>query len=203
MGNTLPFFKRSNGKANEDKLSSVEVAASVTPRTAGSITLKHAHRPLDQSEDESQLHSPTTTTLRPVNVSCEAEPKEISDQDEKKTLEPVEQSQVLHVAETDVSTLPVEGQPQTLLLTSVAVGDSGTGKTGHYTGTGEDGSSGTGKTGHSTWTKTKRKTATNKRQHGELTYVCREPWTETYCVCSSSAHPPHIIHSDMTMLGSM
>ena len=46
--------------------------------------------------------------------------------------------------------------------------DSGTGRTGHSTRTGEDGSSGTGKTGHSTRTKRKHKTVTHKRQHGEL-----------------------------------
>ena len=217
MGNSLSFWK-SDGRANEepsDKPSSVEEAASVIPPAAGPITLKHTLRPLDQG----QLHSPTATTSRPVNVSSVAEPKEISDQDERKTSEATEQSQVLHV-EADVSALLIEGQPQT---TSVAVGEdgssgtcksghstrtgsSGTGRTGHSTRTGEDGSSvtskrghstrtgssGTSKTGHSTRTKRKHKTTTRKRQHGELTSVCVEHLqakTETYGVVHPSFTP--------------
>ena len=160
MGNHLPFLKKTDRRANErkplDKPSSVEEAASVTPSTAGPTTLEpHTHRPLDQG----QLHSPqlTAITSRPVDVASATEPKEISYQDEAKTLEVVEQSQV-PLVEVDVpsvsATAPIM-KGQHINTSSVAVQS-------------EDG---TGKTGHSTRTKRKRKTATHKRQHGECVII--------------------------------
>ena len=152
MGNSLPFFKRSNRRANEepsdklwDKPSSVEAAASVTLRAAVGPT----HRRLNQDQ-----HSQTVTTSRPTNVTV-ASVSESKDQGETKTLVSAELSQVPLCVEANVSTVPVEGQPQVSLTSSVGVGES-------------RGSSAK-KTGHSTGTKRKHKTATHKRQHGELT----------------------------------
>ena len=173
MGN---FLKKSENDSDQPLPPSVEEATSVTPRTAGSITLEpHTHRHLERDE----LHSPqpTTITLRPVNVSSVAEPKEISDQDETKTLEVSEQSQMpLHMETPDVPASPVSAteprmesgqRPKT---SRVAVPDGDGSRTEHSIRTGEDidGGSGTGKTGHSTRTKRKHKTVARKRQHGEL-----------------------------------
>ena len=110
----------------------------------------------------SQLHSTplTATTSRPMDIASATEPKEISYQDETKTLEAVEQSQVLqvevdvHVPSISATASIMEGQH--INTSSVAV-------------LSEDG---TGRTKHSTRTKRKRKTATHKRQHGELILVC-------------------------------
>ena len=138
-----------------DKPSSVEEVASVTPSTAGSTTLEpYTHRSLDQG----QLHSPqlTATTSRPVDVASATDPKEISYQNETKTLEAVEQSQVLqveadvHVPSISATASIMEGQH--INTSSEAVPS-------------EDG---TGRTKHSTRTKRKRKTEIHKRQHGEL-----------------------------------
>ena len=110
----------------------------------------------------SQLYSPplTATTSRPIDVASATEPKEISYQDETKTLEAVEQSQVLQV-EAGVpsvsATAPiVEGQHIHVNTSSVALTSK----------------EGTGRTKHSTRTKGKHRTATHKRQHSELRLVC-------------------------------
>ena len=179
MGNHLPFLKTSERRRNDSDHGqpslSVEEAASVTPRAAGTISLEpHTHRPLEQGQLHVHVHSPppTVTTSRPANAASVTEPKEISDQVETKTLDVSEQSQVpLHVhVETDVpvpATTPgIESRQRP--ETSVAVTSEGGSETRHSTRTGEDGSSGTGKTGYSTRTKRKHKTATRKRQHGEL-----------------------------------
>ena len=111
----------------------------------------------------SQLHSPplTATTSRPVDVASATEPKEISYQDETKTLEAVEQSQVLQV-EAGVpsvsATAPImEGQHIYVNTSSLVAVPSK-----------ED----TRRTKHSTRTKGKHRTATHKGQHGELRLVC-------------------------------
>ena len=184
MGNYLPDCLKKSERRNDDETSDEvplldlvedQDAASLIPRAAGAITSEpHTHtcRPLERG----QLHSPTqiNTTSRPVNASnLAAEPKEISDQDETKTLEVAEQSQVPPHMETDVPASPVSATEPRMELgqrpkTSVAVPGGDGSRTGHSTRTGEDGSSGTGKTGHSTRTKRKHKTVTRKRQHGEL-----------------------------------
>ena len=155
MGNSLPFFKRSNRRANEepwdklwDKPSSVEAAASVTPRAAAGPT----HRRLDQDQ-----HSQTATTSRPTNVTV-ASVSESKDQGETKTLVSAELSQVPLCVEANVSTVPVEGQLQASLTLSAAVGEG-------------RGGNGAKITGHSTRTKRKHKTTTHRRQHGELTSI--------------------------------
>ena len=159
MGNHLPFLKRTDKRANEkepsDKPSSVEEAASETPSITGPVTLEpYTHKPLDQG----QVHSPqlTATTSRSVDVASATEPKEISYKDETKTLEAVEQSQVLqveadvHVPSISATASIMEGRH--INTSSVAVPS-------------EDG---TGRTKHSTRTKRKRKTASHRRRHGEL-----------------------------------
>ena len=157
MGNHLPFLKKTDRRANErkplDKPSSVQEAASVTPSNAGPTTLEpHTHRPLDQGRLCSP--PPTAANSRPVDVASGTEPREISYQDETKTLEAVEQSLVLQV-EVGVpsvsATAPIM-ESQHINTSSVAVPS-------------EDG---TGRTKHSTRTKRKHRTATHKRQHGEL-----------------------------------
>ena len=177
MGNHLPFLKKTDRRANEkepsDKPSSVEEVISVTPSMAAPTTLEpHMHRPLHQG----QLHSPplTATTSKPVDVASATEPNEISYKDETKTLEAVEQSQVLqveadvHVPSISATASIMEGQH--IYTTSVAVPS-------------EDG---TGRTKHSTRTKRKHKTATHKRQHGEL----RSPYVQN-CV--------QLFHSAVTL----
>ena len=143
----------------------------MTPCATEPTTLKpHSHRPLDQG----RLHSPTATSSNPVNVSSTAEPKEISDGDETKTLRVAEQSQVLQVEGNASATVPFEeGQPEISPMSATeAVGEERSGKTELSTGTGKDGSRCAGKTGDSSRTKRKRKTATRKRQHGESRWVC-------------------------------
>ena len=174
MGNHLPFLKKTDRRANErepsDKPSSVEEAASVTPSTAGPVTLEpHTHRPLG---GQGQLHSPplTATTSRPIDVSSATEPKEISYKDETKTLEAVEQSEA-QVLQVEVGVPPVSAtapimEGQHINTSSVAVPS-------------EDG---TGRTKHSTRTKRKRKAATHKRQHGELRLV-RAKWCAIISFC--------------------
>ena len=151
MGNRLPFLKKSEDEPSDQPSLSVEEDASLTPRAAGPITLEpHTHRPLDQG----QLHSPPsrTTTSRPINVSSlAAEPKAISDQDETKTLDVAEQSQVPLHMETDVPASPVSAATEPRMesgqrpTTSVAVSGEDDSRIGHSTRTGGDGGSGTGK----------------------------------------------------------
>ena len=155
MGNRLPgCLKKSERRRNEDKPSNQPSpsggpgeAVSLTPRAAGPITLEpHTHRPLDQG----RLHSPPPTATTSVSVSNVAKPKGISDQDETKTLEVAEQSQVPLHAETDVPASPVSTttpgmEPGQRPKTSVAVPGEDGSRTGHSTRIGEDGSSGTGK----------------------------------------------------------
>ena len=153
MGNSLPFLKKSDGRVKEkptDQPSLVEPATTVTPRAAAE-PIKDTHRHLDQDQ-----HSHTATTSRPTNITV-ASVTEPKDQGESKTLESAEQSQVPLCVGANVSTVPVEEQPQASLTSSAAVG--------------EGRGSGAKKTGHSTRTKKKRKTATHKQQHGELTFI--------------------------------
>ena len=185
MGNRLPFLKTSERRKNDSDHGqpslSLEEAASVTPHAAGPISLDpHTHRPLEQGQLHVHVHvhspPPTVTTSRPANAASVTEPKEISDEDETKTLDVSEQSQVPLHMETDVPAIPVSAteprmEPGQRPITLVAVPGGDGSRTRHSTRTSEDGSSGTGKTGHSTRTKRKHKTATRKRQHGELSFI--------------------------------
>ena len=169
MGNSLPFWK-DKAAVNEDP-SSVKAVASVPPHAAGAI----ATPSLDQGP-----HSPTTITSRPVNVASVGELKELSYQEEMKTLEAADLHQELCV-EAELPVVPVIEQASISPTTVVVVEDSSGAR--HSTRTGADGSGGASKIGHSTRTegddgsgetgqstkiKKKRRT-THKRQHGEST----------------------------------
>ena len=190
MGNSLPFRKKTKEVYKElsDKASSVEAAASVPPSSAESLRLDRGP------------HPPTAAILltsTPANVlTSVAEPKDISYQDEMKTLEAADRLQELRV-EAEVSVVPIKEQASISPTTEV-VGEDSSG-TGHSTRTGADGSGGASKIGHSTRTEgddgsgetghstrtegddgsgetgqstkiKKKHRRTHKRQHGESAY---------------------------------
>ena len=119
MGNSLPFLKKSDRRVEEkpsDQPSSVEPAITVTP-CAAAEPIKDTHRHLDRGQ-----HSHTATTSRSTNITV-ASVTEPKDQGETKALESAEQSRVPLCVEANASTVPVEGQPQSSLTSSAAVGE--------------------------------------------------------------------------------